>query len=109
MKNKDLILTLVIIILIALSLGWYLIKTGEYEELSGSALCQREVEIALDDAKGRVCTAEFREMQCSHDDSFVYGAPHGCIIGDLEKLGWLSLVISVEEVLMIGDEEASSQ
>ncbi len=51
------------------------------------AECREDIEEAHERARGRVCTDEFRKMQCP-EGPVTYGAPNGCIISFLEERGW---------------------
>ncbi len=50
--------------------------------------CYQDIKEAREFSKEQeACTAEYREMQCPHND-YVYGAPDGCQIGYLEERNW---------------------
>lgn len=50
--------------------------------------CQEDIEAAKEAAAGQMCTEQFQEMQCPHDDDVTYGAPDGCQISYLKEQGW---------------------
>ena len=50
--------------------------------------CREDIEIAENYAQEQeICTDQFAYMVCPETD-FVYGASNGCIISELENLGW---------------------
>lgn len=51
--------------------------------------CQQDINEAQQYAEEQeICTDQFMEMVCPHDDSVTYGAPNGCEISALQERGW---------------------
>jgi len=50
--------------------------------------CEEDAKAAQDASLDKICTAQFAELRCPHDDTFVYNAPNGCEISFLNGKGW---------------------
>ena len=94
MTNKKLGIILAVFILIIAVLSWYLLHSQESQEvvieITLAQQCQENISVAQELPADQICTAEFREMTCPHDQTVIHGAPNGCVISVLTELGWVS-------------------